>query len=501
VRPDLTGDPMAHGSPPKPSSSGRVARTLVALSAVCSFLVAAGAAAGIAFYLKTDNEIPHPHHTLGASGTEATNEVKNSKIADQCDHRGCNFLPLGSDSRAGLSTSQQQEFGTNGDIGGSQRSDTIMVVHIPPGNQKAVILSFPRDLWVNIPGHGRDKINAAFEGGVNGDGPQVVASTITRLSGLRINHWMYVDLAGFEGVVNALGGVRMCVPTPMYDPLTALRITQPGCRDFDGQEALAYVRTRHWKAIPDGPECDTIGDFARIGRQQQFLRAVFAKVLSPSEFPRVASNVKELLQNFVVDPSLDFADMAYYVGQLRGITTGAADFRVVPTTTDVVKVNSWPYHTDIVRAVEPQARDLFSRILNNQPLGDLGKQQQQTPPSPATISVDVYDQGSNALAQSALRTLQESGFVTPTTVSASTELKKPVNGSVLLYRKSQLRLAQVVQSYLPSLKLEPVADSALPSSPVAAVISSRYDPSAPSGSTGGGGEGGGGRPSNGGCPT
>jgi LCP family protein required for cell wall assembly len=477
--------------PPDHLLAGRVGRVLVAVAAAISLVVAAGGGAGIAIYLRTNSELPHPDRTPGPNAIAATNEVKNSKIADQCDRRGCNFLLLGSDSRSGLSKKEQEINGTNKDIGGSQRSDTIMVVHIPPGNEQATILSFPRDMWVDIPGHGKDKINAAFEGGVNGDGPQVVASTITRLSGLRINHWMYVDLAGFEGVVNALGGVRMCVPSPMYDPLTGLHITQPGCQDFNGQEALAYVRTRHWMATPGGPECDVIGDFARIGRQQQFLRAIFAKVLSPTQFPSVAGNVKQLLQNFVVDPDLNLADMAYYVGQLRDISTGAADFRTVPTKVGWANVTYPPYRLSIVNPVEPQANDLFHRILNNQPLGDLGKEQQDTPPSPANISVQVFDHGSQGTAATALKTLQDSGFLAPTTVSPYTSLKKPVKGSVLLYRQSAQPMADVVAGYLPNLKLVAVPDTALPDAPVAAVISSGYQPAEPGTQTGGGGGGGG----------
>jgi hypothetical protein len=141
--------------------------------------------------------------------------------------------------------------------------------------------------------------------------------------------------------------------------------------------------------------------------------------------------------------------------------------------------------------VEPQANDLFHRILNNQSLGDLGKEQQDTPPSPANISVQVFDHGSNGAAASALKTLQDSGFLAPTTVSAYTSLKKPVKGSVLLYRKSAQPMADVVSGYLPNLKLVAVPDSALPDSPVAAVISSGYQPAEPGASSGVGGGGGG----------
>jgi hypothetical protein len=152
-----------------------------------------------------------------------------------------------------------------------------------------------------------------------------------------------------------------------------------------------------------------------------------------------------------------------------------------------------------VKPIQPQANELFHRILNNQPLGDLGKEQQDTPPSPANISVQVFDHNSNGTAATALKTLQESGFLAPTSVSPYTSLKKPVKGSVLLYRQSAQPMADVVSGYLPSLKLQAVPDSALPGSPVAAVISSGYQPSQP-GASGGGGGGGGGGTTTGQCP-
>jgi LCP family protein required for cell wall assembly len=481
--------------PPDHSRAGRIGRVLVSVGAALALVVATGSGAAFAYYFHLYGSIRNPTETTTGIQREknAERNAPGSKIVDQCQESGCNFLLLGSDSRSGLSKQQQEEFGTNKDIGGSQRSDTIMVVHVPPGNQKAVILSFPRDLWVHIPGHGIDKINAAFEGGVNGGGAQVVASTLYKLSGLRINHWMYVDLAGFEGLVNALGGVHMCVPSPMYDPLTALSIRKPGCQDFSGQTALAYVRTRHWKASPSptAPECDVIGDFARIGRQQQFLRAIFAKVLSPSELLHVQNIMPKLLQNFVVDKGLNPADLAYFVGQLQGLTTGAADFRTVPTKVGWANVNYPPYRLSIVSPIQPQANDLFRRILNNQPLGDLGKEQQDTPPSPANISVQVFDHDSQGTAATALKTLQDSGFLAPTTVSPYASLKKPEKGSVLLYRQSAQPMADVVAGYLPNLKLVAVPDSALPDAPVAAVISSGYQPAQPGTSSGGGGGGGG----------
>src|SRR6185437_9706839 len=117
----------------------------------------------------------------------------------------CNYLILGSDSRAGLSAKEQRDFGTNQDIGGTNRSDVIMLVHTDPDHERATVLSFPRDLWVPIAGQsGDNKINSAFEGGLRGGGPQVVVRTVEDLTGIHINHWLYVDLARFQHIVQEL---------------------------------------------------------------------------------------------------------------------------------------------------------------------------------------------------------------------------------------------------------------------------------------------------------
>ena len=164
---------------------------------------------------------------------------------------------------------------------------------------------------------GEGRINTAFEGGIDGGGAQRVARTVKQLSGMQIHHVLYVNLLGFQRVVDALGGVDMCVPYPMFDELTLLDIPA-GCQHFDGRTALAYVRTRH-------QPCDTVPDFARISRQQQFLRAVIAKVLQPGELLRLQQLVPELLGNLVVDEGMNPAELVYLAGLLQGVGTDNAD--------------------------------------------------------------------------------------------------------------------------------------------------------------------------------
>src|SRR5205085_5165651 len=125
-----------------------------------------------------------------------------------------------------------------------------------------------------------------------------------------------VNLAGFQAVVNALGGVPICVDRPMYDTLAGLNLPKAGCYNLRGFQALAFVRSRHVQG-------DCIPDFSRITRQQQFLRAVLAKILSRRELIHAPSLIKEALAHLTVDGKLTLADLVYLTRQLQGISSGA----------------------------------------------------------------------------------------------------------------------------------------------------------------------------------
>jgi hypothetical protein len=276
-----------------------------------------------------------------------------------------------------------------------------------------------------------------------------------------------VDLAGFQGLVDTLDGVDMCVPYPMQDPLTGLDI-EAGCQRFDGATALAYVRTRH-------QVCDKIPDFARIGRQQQFLRAVISKLLSPSELLQLPTLVPKLVENFVVDPGLaNPAELVYLAGQLNGVNTGAADFRSVPTTTDGVYVNG--QYLSIVRAVEPAASDLFAALREGRSLGELGKELPQTPPSPANVAVQVYDRRSLGRAETVLQTLTQGGFLTSPAPFDAAALDQAVKGSVILFAPGEEAKAEVVAQYVRGLELQPAPNRVLGDADVAVVIGPNYEP-------------------------
>lgn len=392
-------------------------------------------------------------------------------VDDPCTRRPCNFLILGSDSRKGLTPEEIAAYGSDAHNGGVNRSDTIIVVHTNPDTGKAVILHFPRDLWVNIPGHGWGKINSAFEGGLVGGGPDLVARTIRQITGLQMNHMLYVNLAGFQHVVDALGGVPMCVDRPLYDQLAGLNIPKAGCYTFDGPTALSYVRARH---LPG----DCIPDFARITRQQQFLRALLNKVLSPGQLFHLTSVVPAIAENLWVDPGLkDLTELKYLAGQLQGVNTGDADFRVVPTVPDEVYPDG--VFTSIVRMVQPDANELFRAIREGKPLGQLGKEQENTPPSPATIKVAVFDNGNAPAAQRVLSIMQRSGFDISLGVQDISALGHRVDGSALLYRPADASMADVAHGFVVNLTEREAPPGVLKGFDLAVVVGAGFTPEEP----------------------
>lgn len=445
---------MSEDSSP-PSSRTHLRRVFLAASAIVSSLVMVIASTGFAGYLWTRGQIET--FDIEPSGDGPSPVVD---VAGRCDDRACNYLLLGSDSRAGLTPEELAAFGTDEFIGGENRSDTIILVHTEPDQKEAVFLSFPRDLWVEIPGAGMGKINTAFEGGIQGGGPLKVARVVKALTGMQIHHVLYVDLAGFKGLVDALGGVDMCVPYPMYDPLSLLDIPA-GCQHFDGFTALGYVRTRN-------QTCDTVPDFARISRQQQFLRAVISKLLEPGQILRLPTLVPDLLDNFVVDPGLrNPADLVYLAGQLQGLSTDAAEFRAVPSVPAGTYVNG--QYLSIVEIVQPEAEELFRRIREGRPLGDLGAQLPSTPPSPANIVVAVHDRGADT-ATSVFDLLTDAGFDTSPGVLDASPAELPAKGSLLLYREGEEAMARVVGSYLRNLELLAAAPGSLSNGEDVAVV-------------------------------
>ncbi len=178
---------------------------------------------------------------------------------------GTTFLLLGSDSREGLTKAERKRLGTGSTAG--QRTDTVMVLHIPPGGKPALV-SIPRDSYVTIPNKGKNKINAAYSGG----GPKLMVQTIEQNTGLRVDGYLEIGFGGFVNVIDALGGIQMCLPKAIKDRNSHLDLPK-GCQNLSGTQALGYVRMRY---------ADPKGDLGRVERQRQMLAAVAKKAASPA---------------------------------------------------------------------------------------------------------------------------------------------------------------------------------------------------------------------------
>ena len=186
-----------------------------------------------------------------------------------------NYLLVGTDSAAGYDEDDPRAAGRE-NLG--VLSDTIMLLRVDPGTTDAQILSFPRDLWVNIPGVGEQKINAALGAG----GPETLIDTITQSFEIPVHHYVEVDFPGFENLVRAVDGVPMYFDKPVRDPATGLNVPSAGCVTLSPEQALTFARSRSLEYSEDGGatyQVDGSGDLGRISRQQAFIRVAIQRAI------------------------------------------------------------------------------------------------------------------------------------------------------------------------------------------------------------------------------
>ncbi len=179
---------------------------------------------------------------------------------------GRTYLVVGSDSRAGLTAAQRKKLRTGTAAG--QRTDTILLLHVPSGGGPTVLMSVPRDSYVAIPGRGRNKINAAFALG----GPKLLAQTVEENTGIGVDDYVEIGFAGFADMVDAVGGVEICPKRAIDDRRAGLDIPK-GCQQADGATALGYARARY---------SDPRGDLGRVERQRELLAAIVTKATRPT---------------------------------------------------------------------------------------------------------------------------------------------------------------------------------------------------------------------------
>jgi LCP family protein required for cell wall assembly len=240
----------------------------------------------------------------------------------EADPQARNFLITGADNGACIDPDSPY-FGAFGDREGmGERSDTIMVLRVDPAADRVAVLSFPRDLYVEIADSGgMSRINSAYRR----NEPQRLADTIYNNFGIGIDHFIQVDFCAFKTLVNAVGGVSVPFEFPTRDGNTGLEVLTTGCFEFDGEHALAYVRSRHYQyEDPPGSDSwqeDPSSDLGRISRQQDFLRRTLSSILDDGPLkPRVARGLIRAATAYVVtDADLTPARMMEFAGVMNDV--------------------------------------------------------------------------------------------------------------------------------------------------------------------------------------
>jgi LCP family protein required for cell wall assembly len=352
-----TPEPTAATDPPAGRRRRRGRRILAWSAGVVAIVVLAAVGAAAAVYV-------HLNHNIHSSNI--TKDLGTSRPPD-LHPRAENIVVIGSDSRQG----------TDGQYGTglyTDQSDTLMIVHLAADRKWATVVSIPRDSYVRIPscvmGNGQThgpteyKINEAFAiGNLGGNktalGAACTIKTIEQDTGVRIDHFVVVNFLGFQSMVNALGGVWVCTPAAIYDPLSGLSLTA-GRHLLMGTQALGYVRARY--TLGNG------SDLERIGRQQDFMSSLATRAKSKLYDPvAMYGFLDAVTKSLTTDSGLgSVSALASLAGSVKDIPTNAVTFVTLPNYPRSLVV---PSDTANVLWQQPQAGQVFASMRDDTPLG------------------------------------------------------------------------------------------------------------------------------------
>ncbi|MDT0304571.1 LCP family protein [Streptomonospora wellingtoniae] len=430
-------------TPPEPRRgftppSGRVRRKRIALLVAGTMSVVVLLASGTAWSL-----------TGWVSGQLNRFDVFSGLADGDRPHVGAtgalNFLVIGSDTRDGMDRSEKNELGVGRAEG--RRSDTMMLVHLDAEREHITVVGIPRDSWVDVPGHGENKINAAYSLG----GPALAVETVESATHVRIDHYVEVNFTGFVDMVDALGGIEVCLPQPIEDPKAHLEMSA-GTHEVDGTEALAFARTRHTAG----------GDLDRIDRQQQVISAMLETALSTdtlSDPQRFGDFIDTALSSVAVDEGLDTAAINELAGQLRSVRLDDVTLTTVP----VERTDFWTPHGDVAVTWDQQAAaTMFARINADKPLGGgesgdsgpaSGGDRKGDEPRPADVSLQVFNgTGIPGLGAEVSRAFSDAGFRVASPARNWSDSEVPE--TVLRHAPDNRAQAEAVAEAVPGSSLE-----------------------------------------------
>ncbi|HYT10524.1 MAG TPA: LCP family protein, partial [Mycobacteriales bacterium] len=360
------------------------------------------------------------------------------RTVDDVDGRDQNILLVGSDDRTNATAKELQELSTT--LQTTNSTDTMILVHVPADGRTATAVSFPRDSYVEIPGFGRKKLNSAYiNGATNGGqtkpnpdrGRQLLVQTISELSGLKIDHYVEVDLLGFYRITKAIGGVEVCLRSAQKEKDSGIDLPA-GKSVIEGKQALSFVRQR--KGLPNG-------DLDRIVRQQYFLGATFRKMTSvgvlgnPIKLKRLLDAIGTSLR---MDRNLDPLQLAR---QVRGLAAGNIQFKTVPNLGTAARNGQ-----SVVLLDEQKLPAFFRSISSPAP----AKAPAKTVPRDQ-VTVDVFNgSGRGGLATSTATALRTAGFRVDSTGNAD---RRDYTRSEIRYEAGQEAAARTLAAAVPGATL------------------------------------------------
>ena len=397
-------------------------------------MVCFSAAGGLAYVYKQTGDVPRVSVGGSLSDRSASSEPQN-------------FLIVGVDDDTGLDSSDPVVRGRTQTL----NTDTIMILRVDPTTEKASLLSLPRDLWVTIPGTGsKQRINTAMALG----GPDKLIETIQADFGIPIHHYVQVNFYGFRQLVQAVDGVPIYFPWPARDQQTGFFQYEPGCITLDGEQALAYARSRHFE-IDDGKGWreDISSDFGRISRQQQFIKAALRRAVAKGV--RNPFTLNQLLgvaqSNVTLDERLSNQDLVDLGSQFRNFDPDRLDVYTPPATGGYAGA----------------AAVLFLNEREAQPMFDIFRGVDSSYEPSAAVRLEVRNgSGTSGQGRRVLNDLGARGFGT---VRSSDATSFGIDRTIIKYAPGQEKQAVAVARYL---DVEPVfeLDEGLPGDVTVALV-------------------------------
>jgi LCP family protein required for cell wall assembly len=331
------------------------------------------------------------------------------------------FLLIGSDSREGLES--LENFGPSG----GERADVIILMRIVPDDGTAQMLSIPRDTYVDIAGHGKNKINSAFAFG----GAPLMVETVSNFTGISINHYVEVDFVGFQAIVNELGGVEIDFPFPARDGKSGLNVNA-GRQTLDGFQALAFARSRSYEELQDGSWVSVdANDFGRTRRQQQLIYAILRGLARPSSLVEMGTLVGGFAEYLTVDTTLAEGSLVQLAFTMRNVRPNQIEAATLPG--DVATVDG----ASVVIPSKPEADRILAALRAGEPMVDF---------NPSGLGVRVLNgNGVSGSAGTMADRLESEGFVIASVGDAE---RKDFATTTILVRPDTIAFGELIAGEL-----------------------------------------------------